>query len=147
MAGRAQKRTRNHAAHFRRTAQNIARRLANLIQFPQRDDLFVRRHLEHAVGGRVDDGRARAHVLGAQFLNDLGARGSLVAQRIAADPPLEFLHDLGRKSVRVERKGTVQMDAGHFPVAGGGVFAGRSQGAAAEGALGSHGGRRFRPAV
>ena len=68
MAGRAQKRARDHAAHFRRTAQNIARRLADLIQLPQRDNLFVRRHLEHAVGGGVHDGRARAHVLGAQFL-------------------------------------------------------------------------------
>ena len=143
-AGRADERPRDHAAHFVRSAQDLARRLADLVEFPQRDDFFVRGDLEDAVGRGVDDRRAGAHVLLAQFLDDLGAGGGLVAERAAADAALEFVHDLGREAVRIERKRLVQMDADHFPVAGGRVLAGRRQRAAAVGAGGRAGRRRCR---
>ena len=100
IARRADERPRDDAAHFVRPAQNLARGFADLVQLPERDHLFVRGHLEDAVGRGVNDGRAGAHVLGAQFLDDLGARGGLVAQRAAADAPLEFVHDFRRETVR-----------------------------------------------
>ena len=130
-AGRADEGPRDHPAHFVRAAQNLARGLADLVQLPQRDHFFVRGHLENAVGRGVDDGRAGAHVLGAQFLDDLGAGSGLVAERAAADAALEFVHDLGRKAVR-DRAGTASSRwmPDHLPMAGGRVLAGRGQGAA-----------------
>ncbi len=50
----------------------------------------------------------------------------------AADPAFELLHDLGRKAVRVERKWLRQMNAHHFPMAGGGVFPRRCERAFSE---------------
>ena len=139
-AGRAGERARDHAAHFVRSAQNLARRLAHLVEFPERDHFLVRGDLEDAVGRGVDDGRAGAHVLDAEFLDDLGAGGGLVAQRTAADAAFEFAHHVRREAVRIERERLGEMNADHFPMAGGGVLAGRRQGALAVGA----GGRRRR---
>ena len=39
----------------------------------------------------------------------------------------------------VDREGLIEPDAGHFPVTGGGVFAGRTRGAFAEGSAGRGG--------
>jgi hypothetical protein len=60
--------------------------------------------------------------------------------RAAAGPPLEFVDDFAREAVRVEWKGPVQVDARHFPVAGGGVLTRRGQRATAVRALGTRGG-------
>ena len=65
----------------------------------------MRGHLEHAVGGSVDDRLAGAHVLFAELLDDLGSRSGVIAERAAADASLELLHDLGREAVR-EKVGT-----------------------------------------
>src|SRR5690242_14104684 len=116
-----------------RTAQDGSRRFANLVELPERDDFLVRGDLEDAVGGSVDDGRAGAHVLGSQFFDDLGAGRGFIAQRAPADPVLEVVHNFRRETARVEWKRFFQMDAGHLPVTGGGVFAGRGQRATAEG--------------
>ena len=132
ITGRAEEGTRDHAAHFMRTMQNLARCFANLVQLPKRNHFFMRGYLKNAIGRRVDDGRTGAHVLRAEFLNDLRARCGLVAERAAADARLEFAHDLGRKAVGVEREWLGEMNTRHFPVARGGVFAGRSQRAASE---------------
>ncbi len=59
------------------------------------------RHLKNAVGRRVDDRLARAHVLFAELLDNLGSGSSAIAERAAADAAFELLHDLGRKAVRV----------------------------------------------
>ena len=139
-AGRAGERPRDHAAHLVRSAQNLARGLAHLVQFPERDHFLMRGDLEDAVGRRVDDRRAGAHVLLAQFLDDLGAGGGLVAERPAADAAFELAHHLGREAVRVQRERLGEVNADHFPMAGGGVFAGRSQGAVAVSAGGRGGG-------
>ena len=45
---------------------------------------------------------------------------------------LEFLHHVGRKSMREERERLRQMNADHFPVAGGGVLARRRERAFSE---------------
>ena len=58
----------------------------------------------------------------------------------ASDAALEFLHHLGRKSVRVQRKRLVEVNADHLPVPGGRVFAGRGQRAASVRAGGSSAG-------
>ena len=107
----------------------------------------MRGHLEHAVGGSVDDRLAGAHVFLAQFLDDLGAGRRAIAERAAPDAALELLHDFGRKAVRVKREWLREMDAHHFPMAGGGVFAGRSQRAASEGAGRASGGVNVRQAA
>jgi hypothetical protein len=102
----------------------------------------VRGHLEDAIGRGVDDRRPRAHVLRAQFLDDFGSRGGLVAQRAARDAALEFVHDLARETVRIKRERLLQMDARHLPMARGGVLAGRRQRAAPERSGGLGGGRQ-----
>ena len=63
-------------------------------------DVLVRGDLEHAVGRRVDDRPAGAHVLGAEPIDDLGARRDDVAERAAADAPLELGDDVRRKTRR-----------------------------------------------
>ena len=130
-AGRADEGARDHAADLVRAAQNLARGLADPVEFPERDHFFVRRHLEDAVGRGVDDGRTGAHVPGAEFLDDFGAGSRLVPERTAADAALELAHDLRREAAGIERERLREMDAHHFPVAGSRVLAGRSQGAAA----------------
>src|SRR5450432_1417608 len=127
ITGRADERPRNHAADFVRAAQDFARGFAHLVKFPKRDHLFVRGDLEDAIGGRVDNGRPRAHVVGAQLLDDLGAGSRPVTQRTAAGPPLELAYDLGRKTVRKKREWFGEMDAHHFPMAGSGVLTRRGQ--------------------
>ena len=93
----------------------------------------MRGHLKHAVGRRVDNRLAGAHVFFAELLDDLGAGSGAVAERAASDARLELLQNLGRKSVRKEREGLGEMDAHHFPMAGGGVFSRRCQRAFSEG--------------
>ena len=93
--------------------------------------------LEHRVGRGVDDRLAGLQVLGAQLLDDLGARGGLVAEHAAADGLGEGVDHLGREAVGVGREGLVEDDPHHLPVAGGGVLAGRPLGHAAD-----HGGGR-----
>ena len=73
VAGRADERARDPASHLGRATQNVARRLADLVLFPQRDHFFVGGHLEDAVGRGVHNRRARPHVFRAQFLNDFRA--------------------------------------------------------------------------
>src|ERR1022692_4635482 len=122
-------------------AQNLTGGFADFVELPQRDHFFVRGHLENTVGGSVNDGRTGAHVFRAEFLNDLSAGGGLVAERMAPDAPLEFLHDFRRKAVWAKRKWLFEMDAHHFPMAGGGVLPGRSQRASAVSTGGRRGGR------
>ena len=98
--GRPDERPRDDAAHFVRAAQNVARDLADSVQLPERDHFFVRGDLEDAVGRSVDDRRAGAHVLVAEFLDDLGAGGRTVAERAASDAALELVHDFRREAVR-----------------------------------------------
>ena len=124
IAGRADEGARDHAADFVRAAQNVPGGFADFVELPERDHLFVGGHLENAVRGSVDDRRAGSHVLAAELPDDFGAGGRFVTERAAADATLEFVHDLGWEALGVEGKGTIEMDSGHFPVAGCGVLAG-----------------------
>ena len=124
-----------------RTAHDFARDFTNPVLLPQRNYFLMRRILEDAVGRSINNGRTRSHVLGAEFGDDLGARGRLVAERAASDAAFELVHDFAREAVRIQGEGLIEDDSRHFPMAGGRVLAGRRQRAAAESARGSIGGR------
>ena len=64
------------------------------VELVDRDDVLVRRDLEHAVGRRVDDRRAGAHVLRPERVDDRRAGRDDVAERLPADAPLEFRDDV-----------------------------------------------------
>ena len=105
-AGRADERPRDDAADAHAARRRARRRSRRCDRAPAIGiDVFVRGDLEHAVGRRVDDRLARAHVLGAEPLDDLGARGGDVAERAATDAPLE-LGDHVRRESRAETSGT-----------------------------------------
>ena len=103
--GRADERPRDDAADAEPLADQLVGDLAGAIQLGDRHDLFVRGDLEDAVGRRVDDQRAGAHVLGAELVDDLGAGRGLVAEHAAAGAARELGDDLRRKPVR-ETSGT-----------------------------------------
>ena len=100
--------------------------------FRHQPDVFVGGNLEDTVAGGVDDGLAGADMFFAKFLDDFGAGGGFVAEGLAADLFFEFGDEFAREAVRVDRESLGEPDAGHFPVAGGGVFARRRQGAFSE---------------
>ncbi len=91
----------------------------------------MRGDLKNAVGGGVDNGRAGAHVLRAQFFDNFRAGCRFVSQCAPADAPLELIHNLAREAMRIKRKRLFQMDPRHFPVAGGRIFSRRGQRASA----------------
>ncbi len=82
-------------------------------------------NLKDAVAGGVHDGFAGAHVLFAQFLDDFGAGGRLVAEGGAADLAFKLGDQLARKAIFVHGESLIEPHAGHFPVSGGGVFSRR----------------------
>ena len=98
--GRADERPRDHPADAEAEPDQLEGDLADAIQLGHRDDVFVRGDLKHAVGRRVDDRPAGAHVLGAELVDDRRAGRGLVAERAAADAPLELGDHLRRESRR-----------------------------------------------
>ena len=61
--------------------RQIERDCVHPILLVDRNDVFVRGNLKHAVGRGIDDGLSRAHVLGAELLDDLRPRRRVVAER------------------------------------------------------------------
>ena len=131
MAGRADERPRDHAADAEPLADEPVGDLAVAIQLRDRHDVFVRGNLKHAVGRRVDDQRAGAHVLGAELVDDRGARRRLVAEHAAAGQARELRDDLRREAVGKRRERAVEHDAHHLPVPGDRVLPRRRLGHAA----------------
>jgi hypothetical protein len=82
--------------------------------------------LEDGVGRRVEDRAAGRDVLGAELVDDAGARGRLVAQDATADDGFERLDDLGREAVRIGRERVLEDESHHLPVSGGRVAFGAS---------------------
>ena len=78
--------------------------------------------MKDAVARGVHDGETRSNVLLAKFFDDLGSRGGLVADGLAADGAFERLDDFGREAVSVDRKCLRQPNPGHLPVPGGRIF-------------------------
>ena len=81
---RAGERPCDHAADRVLAGEDLARGAAGLVELLERDRLLVRRDLEDRVGGGVDDPLAGALMLLAELLDDLRARGGLVAEHAAA---------------------------------------------------------------
>src|SRR5581483_2590901 len=96
----------------------------------------MRRYLKDAIGRCVDDRLPGAHVLFAQFLDDLSTGSGAIAERAASDARFEFAHQFGRKAVWEEREWLRQVNPGHLPMTRGGVFAGRRKRAFAVGGRG-----------
>jgi len=140
IAGSAKKRSRDDAADAMRAVEQFASELAHAVKLGDGNDLFVRGDLEYAVAGGVDDGAAGANVLFAKLFDDFGAGGGLIAERLAADGFFESGDEVGGETVGINRKGLVEPDASHFPMAGGGVLPRRASGAFAETAVRGGGG-------
>ena len=120
------KRARDHAPHLQLAAEHAARDFAAAVQLLQRHNRLVRRDLEDAVGGGVDDQLAGAQVLLPQLVEDRRAGGGLVAQRAAADRLLEGIQKRAREPVRERRERAPELHAGDLPVPGGRVLSGRN---------------------
>ena len=93
-ARRADERPRDDAADAEPIADELEGDLAAAIQLRDRHDVFVRGNLKHAVGRRVDDRRAGAHVLRAELVDDRRAGRRLVARTPPADAALELGDDV-----------------------------------------------------
>src|SRR5690606_15758836 len=90
--------------------------LAHLVQLLHGYDLLMGGDLENAVGRRVDDGLAGAHVLLAQLIDDGSAGGGLVAQHPASDGGRKGVDYFTGKPVGIDGKRPIEDDAGQFPV-------------------------------
>ena len=114
---------RDHAPDGVLAGQDLARVPAALVQLLERDRVLVRGDLEDGVGRRVDDPLARALVLLAELLDDLGAGGGLVAEHAAARAVHERVDHVVREAVRVGRERLRRDDPHHLPVPRRGVLA------------------------
>ncbi len=91
IARRAGERPGNYAPHAMLAIEHFASDIADAIKLSNGQHIFVRRNLEDAIARGVHDGVAGAHVLFAQFLDDFGAGGGLIAERFSADRALVLL--------------------------------------------------------
>src|ERR1700756_2540921 len=94
--------------------EKFSRDFADAIKLWHGDDALVRGDLEYAVAGGVDDRFTGADVLFAQFFQDFGAGGRLVAECFAADLFFERLDYFRRGAGGVEGKGRIEAERGHF---------------------------------
>ena len=96
---------------------------AVFIQLLQRDDVLVRRDLEHGVCGRINDEVSRAHMLRAVLCDDLGAGPGCVRQDAAARRLAEGLEHFLGEAVGIGGQRIRGNDARDLPVADRGVLA------------------------
>ena len=94
-----------------------ARGAAGRVQLLERHRRLVRGDLEDRVGRGVDDPLARALVLLAEPLDDLGARGGDVADHAAPRGLRERVEQVLREAVGIGREGALGDDARELPVA------------------------------
>lgn len=128
-----------------RDAQGVeegASLFADAVEAVEAEMVFVGGDLKDTVGGGVDDGEAGADVIHAEAGDDLGAAGDVVMEpAIDADESGPALHEFEGEAVGEGREWLISDDADHFPVAGGGIFAGATFDEAAEGGEGEAGWR------
>ena len=109
--------------------QKFSRDIADAIKLCDRDYVFVGRHLKDAVAGGVDDGVAGAMCFApSSFMISVPEAGLLARVRRPIGVRIRRSASW-RKTVRDRPGRLIEPDAGHFPVAGGGVFSGRARGA------------------
>ncbi len=119
----ARERPRDHTPDCVPTGEDPPRDPAAVVELLERDRLLMGRDLEDGVGRRVDDPLARALVLFAELLDDLGTRRGLVTKHAPPGLIHERVDDLVGKAVRVRRERRRRDDAHVLPVAGCGVLA------------------------
>ena len=122
-AGLADERTSDHPVHVVRSDQHFPGPLAPIVERLDRDDPFVGGHLKDRVGRRIEDRATRLHVLVAEFVDDLGARGGHVAQRRLADDRGERVDHVLRETLRIGRERDGRDDARHLPMTGDRILA------------------------
>jgi hypothetical protein len=137
-AGFSDERAGDDAADAQGVAQ-AAGDVAIAVEFGDGHDFLVGGDLEDAVGGGVADQRAGLHVFFAEFVEDGGAAGGLVADELAAGFLLKGGDQVGGERVHQGEvvEAGIHFEAGDFPVAGDGVLA---VGHFAHGAPGGDGG-------
>ena len=119
------------------TPQNLASLVTGIVQLLQRDQLLMGRHLEHRVGGGIDDPLAGIQLLLAVIPNHIGAGIGLVAQPAPAGGLGKGIQHLLGEALRVGGQGLGRDHTGNLPVADGGVLA---HGAFRQPGIGSCGG-------
>ena len=119
----ADERTGDDAADAMLSDEDLTGDAAVFIQLLQRDDVLVRRDLEHGVCGRINDEVSRAHMLRAVLCDDLGAGPGCVRQDAAARRLAEGLEHLLGEAVGIGRQRIRGNDARDLPVADRGVLA------------------------
>ena len=122
VSGLALERARDDAAHSVVAGQDLAGDLAPFVELLERDRVDVRGDLEDRVRGRVDDPLARALMLLAELLDDLGARRRLVTEHSATRAVHERVDHLEREPVRVGRQRLGRDDPHQLPVTRGRVL-------------------------
>ena len=119
----ADERTGDDAADAMLSDEDLTGDAAVFIQLLQRDDVLVRRDLEHGVCGRINDEVSRAHMLRAVLCDDLGAGPGCVRQDAAARRLAEGLEHLLGEAVGIGGQRIRGNDARDLPVADRGVLA------------------------
>src|SRR5687768_10486915 len=102
VSGRAEKRSRDHAADPVFAIENSSSDIADLIKALYRYHLFVGGDLKHRIGGRIDDRLSGPDMLFAKLFDYLSARCGNISQdtrhRGVFDKTTYYLR---RKSIRV----------------------------------------------
>ena len=113
----------NDPAHAVVAPQDLAGLVAGIVQLLQGDQLLMGRHLEHRVGGGIDDPLAGIQLLLAVIPDHIGAGIGLVAQPAPAGGLLKGIQHLLGEALRVGGQGLGRDHTGNFPVADGGILA------------------------
>ena len=123
VCGAAQEGTCDDTAHAVFALEHLTGNFAVTVQFVHRHQLFIGRHLEHAVGAGVDDEGILPHGLLAIVFQHLGAGVGLVAQHLVAGLLLKFVNETLREAVREGGQRLGADHAGDLPVTDGGILA------------------------
>ena len=119
---RAGEGARNDPAHGMVAHQHFPGNAADAVQLFHGDHVLMAGDLKHAVTGGIHDRAAGAHMFFAQFVQNGGAAGGIIAQCLAADAAFKLVHYVLGEAVGIGRERLVQLQAHHFPVAGGGIL-------------------------
>ena len=105
--GSSDERPRDDAAEAIPADRQFERDVVDAVLLVDRNHVLVRGDLKHAVGRRVDDRLARAHVLGAELVDDFRPRRGVVAKRASPDALFERVDQL-RWETRSETQETAR---------------------------------------
>ena len=124
IAGLADKRAGNHPADAVLALQHLAGLLAHFVKLVNRNDLFMRGNLEHAVGGSIDNRFAGGEMFRAKRIKNLRPGSRNIPKNLPPGSAGKFRDDLFGKTARIGWKRLFQDQSHHFPMAGRGIFSG-----------------------